>query len=232
LSVAFLLGFGIAFVGSMPMSGPVAVLIMTRALRRERAAAFLIALGASLVEASYAGAIAFFLPLLLGRTRGVVLTSLGLGCLVVTALGVLLLVRPAAVSKVAEASPRRGFLRGALSALLNPTLIATWTVAVSTLSANSWLLPNLRSALTFALGVSLGSLGWFTLAVTAIGAWHRRITPALQAKVMSGMGAVLIVSGVLLGVRFATQLASKRELAPPRSLERAGRFLHEQESAH
>src|SRR6187399_1069788 len=132
-----MLGFGIAFIGSMPMSGPVAVLIMTRALRRERTPALLIALGASLVEATYAGAIAFFLPLLLGKTRAVVLASLGLGCLVVTALGLLLL--PAAVSKVADSSPRRGFLRGALSALLNPTLIATWTVAVSALSANGWL---------------------------------------------------------------------------------------------
>jgi threonine/homoserine/homoserine lactone efflux protein len=226
-----MLGFGIAFVGSMPMSGPVAVLIMTRALRRERAPALLIALGASLVEATYAGVIAFFLPLLLGKTRGVVLASLGLGCLIVTALGVLLLLRPAAVSKVADTTPRRGFLRGALSALLNPTLIATWTVAVSTLSANSWLSPNLRSALTFALGVSLGSIGWFALAVTAIGVWHRRITPTLRAKVMRAMGGVLILSGVLLGVRFATQLASKREPAPPRSLERAARFLHQQSSA-
>ncbi|HWP06146.1 MAG TPA: LysE family transporter [Polyangiaceae bacterium] len=225
--IAFMLGFGIAFIGSMPMSGPVAVLIMTRALRRERTPALLVALGASLVEATYAGGIAFFLPLLLGKTRAVVLASLGLGCLVVTALGLLLLLRPAAVSKVADTSPRRGFLRGALSALLNPTLIATWTVAVSALSANGWLSPSLRSALTFALGVSLGSLAWFTLAVTAIGVWHRRITPALRAKVMSAMGAILVLSGVFLGVRFATQLTSKREPTAPRSIERAARFLNQ-----
>lgn len=224
--VAFIFGFGIAFVGSMPMSGPVAVLIMTRALRRERTPALLTALGAALVEATYAGIIAFFLPLLLGRTRGVVLASLGLGCLIVTGLGVLLLVRPGAVGRIADTSPRRGLLRGALSALLNPTLVATWTVAVSTLSANGWLSPNLRSALSFALGVSLGSVAWFALAVTAIGVWHQRITPALRAKVMSAMGAILVLSGALLGVRFATQLASRRDPAPPRSIEQAARLLH------
>jgi len=225
--VAFLLGFGIAFVGSMPMGGPVAVLVMTRALRREKTPALLIALGASLVEATYAGAIAFFLPLLLGRTRGVVLASLGLGCLLVTALGVLLLVHPATVGRVADTSPRRGLLRGALSSLLNPTLVATWTVAVSTLSANGWLSPHWRSALSFAVGVSLGSLVWFAITVTAIGIWHRRITPALQAKVMSGMGAILILSGVFLGVRFATQLTSRRPPNPPAGIERAARFLHQ-----
>jgi len=231
LLLAFLLGFTIAFVGSMPMSGPVAVLIMTRALRRERRSAMLSALGAALVEAVYAGTIAYLLPHLFGRTRGVVLASLGLGCLIVTALGVLLLARPTAASRVAPTSARHGLLRGALSSLLNPTLIATWTVAVSALTANNWLSAEPGSALTFALGVSLGSLLWFALVIVAVGAWHRRVTPALQANVLRGMGALLIVSGVFLGARFVTQLTSKGEPAAPRSIERAGRFLsHEQRS--
>jgi len=225
LNLAFPFGFGIAFVGSMPMSGPVAVLIMTRALHRERRPALLLALGGALVEAAYAFGIAAFLPQLVGKTRGVVLVSLGLGSLVVVALGTLLLVRPGAASKAAETSPRRGVLRGALSTLLNPTLIATWTVAVSTLYANDWLPPHLSSAAAFALGVGLGSLAWFALAVTVIGTWHRRVTPALQAKVLRGMGVLLLVSGLFLGVRFVKQLTSAEEPAAPRSLERAGRFL-------
>jgi threonine/homoserine/homoserine lactone efflux protein len=225
LNLSFPLGFGIAFVGSIPMSGPVAVLIMTRALHRERRAALLLALGGALVEAGYAFGIAAVLPHLVGKTRGVVLGSLGLGCVVVTALGTLLVVRPAMASAAADTSPRRGVLRGALSTLLNPTLVATWTVAVSTLYANDWLAPRLSSALTFALGVALGSLAWFALAVTVIGTWHRRVTPALQAKVLRGMGVLLVVSGLFLGVRFVKQLASPAEPAAPPSLERAGRFL-------
>jgi threonine/homoserine/homoserine lactone efflux protein len=209
----------------MPMSGPVAVLIMTRALRRERSAALFIALGASLVEALYAGAIASSLPHLLGKTRGVVLISLAVGSLVVTALGVLLLVRPAAAGQTTEASARHGLLRGALSSLLNPTLIATWTVAVSALFANEWLSPRFRSALTFAFGVGCGSLAWFAIAVVVISAWHQRVTPALQAKILRGMGALLMVSGVFLGIRFVTALSSRTDLAPPKSIERAGRFL-------
>lgn len=225
MNLAFPFGFGIAFVGSMPMSGPVAVLVMARALHRERRAALLLAIGAAVVEAAYAFGIAALLPHLVGKTRGVVLGSLGLGSLVVVVLGTLLLVRPGAASQAADTSPRRGVLRGALSTLLNPTLIATWTVAVSTLYANDWLSPRLSSALAFALGVGLGSLAWFAVAVTVIGTWHRRVTPALQAKVLRGMGALLVVSGVFLGVRFVKQLTSNAEPAAPRSLERAGRFL-------
>lgn len=225
MNLAFPFGFGIAFVGSMPMSGPVAVLVMTRALQRERRAALLLALGGAVVEVAYAFGIAAFLPHLVGKTRAVVLGSLGLGSLVVVALGTLLLVRPAAASKAADTSPRRGVLRGALSTLLNPTLIATWTVAVSTLYANDWLSPRLGSALTFALGVGLGSLAWFALAVMVIGTWHRRVTPTLQARVLRAMGALLVISGVFLGVRFVKQLTSNAEPTAPPSLERAGRLL-------
>lgn len=209
----------------MPMSGPVAVLIMTRALKRERRAALLLAVGGAVVEAAYAFGIAAFLPHLVGKTRAVVLGSLGLGSLIVLALGTLLLVRPAAASIAADTSPRRGVWRGALSTLLNPTLIATWTVAVSTLYANDWLAPRLTSALAFALGVGLGSLAWFAVAVTVIATWHRRVTPALQARVLRGMGALLVVSGLFLGLRFVKQLASPAEPSAPAGLERAGRFL-------
>jgi threonine/homoserine/homoserine lactone efflux protein len=224
LLLAFLLGFGIAFVGSMPMSGPVAVIIMSRALRSERKSALLVAIGAALVEALYAGAIASFLPHLLGKARGVVLASLGIGSLVVTTLGVLLLVRPAA-AQVSASSPKRGLLHGALSTLLNPTLIATWTVAVSTLYANDWLSPLFRSALVFALGVGLGSVAWFGLAVLVIGASHRRVTPRLQRTVLRAMGGLLTVSGIVLGVRFANALTSPTIPAPPKTIERAGRYL-------
>lgn len=221
----FLLGFGIAFVGSMPMSGPVAVVVMSRALRKERGSAFLVAIGAALVEAVIAGAIAAFLPHLLGKARGVVLASLGIGSLVVTTLGVLLLVRPAAAAHVSEASPRRGLLHGALSSLLNPTLIATWTVVVSTLYANDWLSPLPRYALTFALGVGLGSVAWLGLAILVIGASHRRVTPRLQETVLRTMGGLLTISGIVLGVRFANALSSPTVPGAAKSIERAGHYL-------
>jgi threonine/homoserine/homoserine lactone efflux protein len=225
LLLPFLLGLGIAFVGSMPMSGPVAVVVLSRALRRERGSALLVALGAALVEAVIAGVIAAFLPHLLGKARGVVLASLGIGSLVVTTLGVLLVVRPRTAALVADASPRRGLLHGALSSLLNPTLIATWTVVVSTLYANDWLSPLPRYALTFALGVGLGSMAWFGLAVLAIGASHRNVTPRLQERVLRAMGGLLMISGIALGVRFANALSSPTVPAPPKSIERAGHYL-------
>jgi threonine/homoserine/homoserine lactone efflux protein len=229
--LAFPLGFGIAFVGSMPMSGPVAVLFMARILNAERATAFLVALGGSVVEAGYALGVASLLPHLVGRTQAVVVASLALGSVVVTTLGVVLIARPNLIHATTETSARRGFMRGALSSLLNPTLLATWTVAVSTLYANGWLSKHFSSAAGFALGVGLGSLAWFGILLAITKARRVRVTPALRTKLLRAMGCLLVLSGIFLAVRFVVALEHP-ERQNQRSIERAGKLLDEFSRRH
>jgi len=226
LTLAFPLGFGLAFFGSVPMSGPVAVLFMARMLNADRGPAMLVALGGSLVEAGYALGIAFALPHLVGRTQVVVLASLALGSVVVTTLGTVLLTRPNLVQRAAQTSAKRGFVRGALSSLFNPTLIATWTVAVSTLYANGWLSKELSSAAGFALGVALGSLAWFGIVLAVTKARNLRVTPELNTKLLRGMGGLLVCSGIFLAVRFVVTLQHP-ERRNQQTLERAGHLLDE-----
>jgi threonine/homoserine/homoserine lactone efflux protein len=186
----------------------------------------LVALGGALVEAGYALGVAFLLPHLVGRTQMVVLGSLALGSIVVTTLGAVLLARPGVVQRASQTSAKRGFLRGALSSLLNPTLIATWTVAVSTLYANGWLSRQLSSAAEFGLGVGLGSLAWFATLLALTKARKLRVTPELSTKLLRAMGGLLVVSGVLLAIRFVMQLTHP-ERRNQQSIERAGHLLDE-----
>ena len=220
----FPLGFGLAFVGSAPMSGPVAVLFMARLFDAERGPASLVALGGAVVEAGYALGIAFALPHLVGRTRGVVLASLALGAIVVTTLGLVLLLRPAYVQRLADTTGGQGFARGALSSLFNPTLIATWTLAVGTLYANGWLSKHFSSAVAFALGVCLGSLAWFGLLIAVSTFRRRSVAAATRTKILRVMGGVLVTSGLFLAVRFVLQL-THRASRDERELERAGHLL-------
>jgi threonine/homoserine/homoserine lactone efflux protein len=231
LLVALLLGFGLAFVGSVPMSGPVAVLFLARLLNAERLAALLVALGGAVVEAGYAFGVASLLPRLVGRTHVVVLVSLALGSVVVTTLGAVLFARPNILHQAADTSARRGFLRGALSSLFNPTLIATWTVAVSTLYANGWLSKHVSSAAGLAFGVALGSLTWFAtlLAITKARPFH--VTPTLRTKLLRAMGSLLVLSGLFLAARFIVQLRHP-ERHEERGLERAGHLLDELSHRH
>jgi threonine/homoserine/homoserine lactone efflux protein len=207
LNMILPIGFALALVGSMPMSGPVAVLFMARVLKAETTAAFLIALGGALVEALYALAIALSLPRLVDRAATVRLGSLALGSLVVFGLGLTLLIRPDAVQRSAGAEPQRGFFRGALSSLLNPTLIATWTVAVGALYANGLLEPKTSSAIAFAVGVALGSVAWFSVVLAVMTVFRDRVTPARQRKTLRAMGVLLLLSGVYLAVRFVNELS-------------------------
>jgi threonine/homoserine/homoserine lactone efflux protein len=222
----FPLGFGLAFIGSVPMSGPVAVLFTDRLLRGDRSTAALIALGGALVEAGFALGIAFALPQLFGRTKLLVLVSLALGAIVITTLGLLLLLRPQLAQRFSGSGEQRGFVRGALSTLFNPTLLATWTLAVSTLYGNGWLSRHFLSALGFAVGVCLGSLAWFGILIGVTAIRRRSVAPEMRAKILRAMGGLLVVSGVFLCVRFVVELTHHGERRNG-GLERAGRLLDE-----
>jgi threonine/homoserine/homoserine lactone efflux protein len=161
----------------------------------------------------------------------VILASLALGSVVVMTLGAALLFRPTFVQRVADTSKNDGFMRGALSSLFNPTLIATWTLAVGTLNANGWLSKTFGSAAAFALGVALGSLAWFGMLVVITKARRRSVSPAMREKVLRAMGAFLMASGVFLGVRFVMQLMhpGRRE---QRGIEHAGRLIEDFSHRH
>lgn len=222
----FPLGFGLAFVGAVPMSGPVAVLFMARLLEGARGPAALVALGGALVESGYALGIAYALPHLVGRTQTLVLASLALGALVVGTLGAVMLLSPRLVQRVADTGTNRGFYRGVLSSLFNPTLIATWTLAVGTLYANGWLSKHFSSAGAFALGVCLGSLAWFGILIGLSKARRRKVSPEIRTKILRAMGGFLVLSGIFLGVRFVLQL-THRGSDDQRGIERAGHLLEQ-----
>lgn len=227
----FPLGFGLAFIGSVPMSGPVAVLFMSRLLRGDRGTAALVALGGALVEGGFALGIAFALPQLVGRTRLLVLVSLALGALVITTLGLLLALRPNVAQRFSEVGTDRGFVRGALTTLFNPTLLATWTLAVGTLYGNGWLSDHFGSAAAFAVGVCLGSLAWFGLLIGITTIRRRSVAPETQTKILRAMGGLLVVSGLFLCGRFVFELTHRGEHRD-RGLERAGHYLDEVSHRH
>src|SRR5687767_13271145 len=132
---ALALGFGLAFVGSAPMTGPLALLVLDRVIVLQRGSAFWIALAGSLVEGFIALVIGTFLPLVLQHSQTIVLLARVSGALVICAVGVTLLARPGVLDAIKTERKRQSFLAGFLATALNPTLLATWTVAVTALHA-------------------------------------------------------------------------------------------------
>jgi threonine/homoserine/homoserine lactone efflux protein len=163
LLIALGLGAGIAFIGSIPMTGPLALLVLDRMIALQRRAALWIALAGALVEGIIAAIVATLLPLVLRHSEAIVLGARVSGAIVIFAVGMTLALRPDLLEAIKTDRKRQSFAAGFLTTALNPTLVATWTVAVTALHSNNLLGGGSWTGLTFGVGVALGALGWFLL---------------------------------------------------------------------
>lgn len=198
---ALALGFGLAFVGSAPMMGPLALLVLDRALVLQRASAFWIALAGALVEGFIAAVIGTFLPLVLQHSHAIVLLARVTGALVICAVGVTLLVRPQVLGAIKTQRKRHSFLAGFLATALNPTLLATWTVVVTALHESGLLAGGYRSGVAFGTGVASGALAWFVLILVIATRWSPRRAATYRGALARAVGVILILVGAIVLIR-------------------------------
>lgn len=195
------LGGGLAFVGSVPMTGPLALLVIDRLLGAQRRAALWIAAAGALVEGFIAALVATLLPLVLRHSEVIIRGARTSGALVIFGVGVTLAIRPELLSAIKTEHKRQSFTAGFLSTALNPTLLATWTVAVTALHDAGLLRGGPGAGLAFGVGAGAGSLGWFVLlALLArqLPVW--RLTRH-RARLGRAIGVVLAVVGAVLFAR-------------------------------
>lgn len=198
LLVACGLGGGLAFIGSVPMTGPLALLVLDRIIVGERRAAFWIATAGALVEGTIAALVATLLPLMLRHSEAIVLRARLSGAIVIFAVGMTLAIRPELLESIKTDRKRQSFAAGFLTTALNPTLLATWTVTVTALHANGLLEGNAATGMTFGLGVAAGALGWFALLLLLA---RRALLARLDGHRTAfgrGVGILLVVLGVAL----------------------------------
>lgn len=98
--------------------------------------------------------------------------------------------------------PARAFSIGLSVTLLNPTLLATWAAAATTIMSMD-LFPVAGShALPFAIGVAVGASAWFFLLVALLSRYRDRFSPMTMQRVIRGMGYALIALGLWFLVVF------------------------------
>jgi threonine/homoserine/homoserine lactone efflux protein len=133
------------------------------------------------------------------------------GAVPVIALGIYLVVRRSSLAeahaeRLADRQGRR-WLRGFLSAVLNPTFLASWTTIVTGLHAASLVEPSPRGALPFAAGVGLGILGWFTFLVHfVVRRFRERLEPAKIQTIVRAFGWAMIGVGAVIMSRAVFRL--------------------------
>lgn len=203
LLVALGLGAGLAFVGSIPMTGPLALLVIDRIITGQRRAALWIALAGALVEGVIAAAVATLLPQVLRHSEAIVIRARLSGALVIFAVGMTLAIRPELLDSIKTDRKRQSFAAGFLTTALNPTLLATWTVTVTALHANGLLEGNDGTGMSFGVGVGAGALAWFVMLLLL--ARRSRLTGLNRHRKAFGrsIGIVLALLGAALFLRAA-----------------------------
>lgn len=206
--IAALVGFVFGFIGSVPVAGPIAVLVLERSLAMRYADAEGIAVGGALAESVYAGAAFLGLGMLIERYPFLLVVARAVGALVLFGVAAALLRgrnRPPELKPyVSTAAGRaRGFSVGFSVTAVNPTLLATWSVVVALAFSAFPLALTLHTAIAFPIGAFLGIASWLLIFVRIL----RRSGQKLSANAHDRMRLVMIAFVFAIGSWFAYEAA-------------------------
>ncbi|MDH5491032.1 MAG: LysE family transporter [Myxococcales bacterium] len=203
------LGFVFGFVGSVPVAGPIAVLVLCSGLERRFRNGLGIAMGAAVAEGTYALLAFWGFGTLLSGLPWSSAISHGASASLLLVLGMHLL-RRAGPSDEERESPSAplgaesggfgsGLVLGFGVTALNPTLIATWSMAITMLHTSELIIDSEGSALAFGAGAALGIGGWFAILLGLLYRYRERFTQGFVAS--SRRAAAWLVLG--FGLYFA-----------------------------
>jgi len=208
MSLALPLGFLLGFFGSVPIAGPIAVMVVAYGVSNRIRSGLYLAAGGAVAESFYAFIAFWGFAELVRRYAFVVSIANGVAALVFVVLGCWFFsYRPSQNEANAWQTKSNGggtFLLGFTVTALNPTLLLTWTGAVSTLSSfrGGWLTST--HALPFAIGTFGGIVSWFALLLGGIRRYQRRLASPALRYLMRSAGILLVA----LGIWFATKLVT------------------------
>ncbi len=193
-----------AFVGSLPLAGPIALLVVSNGVRGRFNEALRIALGAALAEGIYAFLAFWGFATFLARHRLVLPISHGVTAAILCGLGVRFVVfkvkQEDATREPASVRPARFWVGFSISAL-NPTLLATWGAVTTFLYSKALVQFTPILAVPFGAFAAAGIALWGVMTVMLLRRFRHRVPTAALTWIVRGMGVVLIGVGVWSGVQ-------------------------------
>jgi threonine/homoserine/homoserine lactone efflux protein len=203
--LALIIGLSLGFFGSMPIAGPTAVILVSKGLENRRRAGIYIAAGAAAAESVYVFMAFWGLTSVLGRFPMLLPATRLVGSTLLIGIGAHFVLRKEKAREPSIRGPEQAGLRniafGASLTALNPSLLVTWTAAVSVAHATGLLTVRTSGAVPFALGSAIGIVGWFAILLWLLSHFGDRIQPRSIDRLIRWMGGLLMGVGVLLLVR-------------------------------
>ncbi|HEY4015540.1 MAG TPA: LysE family transporter [Polyangiaceae bacterium] len=207
---AFLFGF----VGSMPLAGPIAVMVVSRAAEGRFRDALRISLGASVAEGIYAAGAFWAFTHLLAPSRLVVPLSRGAAAIVLVGLGVRFMFwRMKDRRHARDGRGATAFLGFTISAV-NPTLFVTWSaVAAFVYSAHGQgSRPTELDAVPFGAAAAGGIACWFVVLIALLRRFGGNVPKRALTLTVRGLGLCLVGLGIWSAIRFASWWKSAHDV--------------------
>lgn len=203
--LTLLAGFAFGYLGSVPVAGPISILVLHLGLAHDPRHALHVAVGGALAESLYA-LVAFWGLSTVLASYPVILPASRLVCaLILLALGLVMALRRVQGAPAPRATPSRGRKRslalGFLVTAVNPTLIVTWSAAVAALHASGLVVMDQKAALPFAGAAALGIIAWFLTLLGLVARWRTRLSLVTMSRFMKIMGAALVAVGGWMAAR-------------------------------
>ena len=205
--------FGLGYVGSVPLAGPIALMVLSRAARRKFGEAFQIGVGAAVAEGLYAGFAFWSVTAFAHRSALLLPLARGATALVLVPLGLYFVFSRSAEPSRADGQEegRSGTaLLGFTVSALNPTLFLTWSAAVGFLLSRQPQSLWEWNAIPFGVSAGAGVASWFLTLVLVLRRYEGKVRRDVLSRVVRGLGVTLFFMGVWSAVRLACSFARAR----------------------
>lgn len=199
--LVFLAALGFGFVGSIPLTGPIAVLVLSRAVSGDRHAARMIGLGAAVAEGVYAAA-AYFAFSAVSASKVLEPIANLITMAVLIGLGIYFARWKFKEKKCRKTKSQKGLWIGFSISIVNPTLLVTWSAVVAALFAHGISPGHRWRASIFGAGAAVGVALWELLFVWLVKRYGDKFTHKTLQWVVRGVGVVLIGVGIWSGIGF------------------------------
>ena len=200
------------FICAVPV-GPINVAIMEEGIQSGRKQAFIIAIGALLMEMIYC-IIAFSGFATLFSDKIILATVELISFLAVTFFGIKYLMIDAVTvqgkrAKVVEnrLSPHTAFWTGFVRVLVNPNVLLFWIMISAVLISNQTIQAEWKSRMACVIGAAIGIGSWFTLLVIGSARAKNRFSDKTLVKFSQISGVLLLLLSIVIAVRLIGTVA-------------------------
>jgi threonine/homoserine/homoserine lactone efflux protein len=206
MAATLVVGLVLGFVAAIPLAGPVALLIVSRAMEGRAVGGVFIGIGSATAEAIYAALAFWGFSTFLTRYGWIVLAARIVSAVILIVLGVLLARGKVTPAEELEKPIRlvRGPQRGGSLAvgftltLLNPTVIGSWAIVATTLFSMDVVTFEPIRTVPFGAAVGVGIGLWYFLLVELLTRFKSRVSPGLLPRITRWLGVGFIGVGVYL----------------------------------